>query len=283
MRRIFLGAMFLVILGVCLPGNPTQAQGEKKKQELASTGWGSLSGKVTLDGKIPDIVDLTPAMMKHNDKACCLDPKAKDVEKKDTTWLVDPKTKGVANVVVWIKAPAGTYFPIPKNLKAPQQQVVIDQPHCAFLPRMSAYQPSYFDGMKEIPTGQKLIIKNSSTVPHNVRAIGGIDNPGFNKTVIAGAQINAEFVPQVMPIMINCDLHTWMSARVFAFDHPYYAITKEDGSYSIPQVPAGAEVFLMVFHETGWVLPELKKGRAITLKAGENVQNFEIKAPKAEK
>ncbi len=267
--------------GVGPAGGPT---GPKKKQELASTGWGSLSGKVTLDGDIPAIVDLTKKMMDHADKKCCLDPKAAAVEKIDATWLVDPKTRSVANVVVWIKPPPSTYFPIHDKLKVRKEQIVIDQPHCAYLPRMSAYQPFYFDGKKEVLTGQRLIIKNSSTVPHNVRATGGPDNPGFSKLVIAGGNIEPEFVPQPLPILLNCDIHTWMSAKLFVFDHPYYAITKEDGTYTIPHVPAGAEVFLMVYHEgVGYVLPELKKGRAITLKAGENVHNFEVKAPKAEK
>jgi hypothetical protein len=71
-----------------------------------------------------------------------------------------------------------------------------------------------------------------------------------------------------------------MGARVYVFDHPYYAVSKADGTFAIPQVPAGVEVFLMVHHEdVGWILPERKDGRAVTLKTGKNEMNFEVKSP----
>jgi hypothetical protein len=283
MRRILLSFMALVC--VFLSSNLARGQGKK---ELATTGWGSLSGKVTLDGKIPEgkTEDLLKQMMAHADKACCLNPKAKDIEKTDTTWLVDAKTKGIANVMVWIKAPVGTYFPTHEKLKVRKEEIVIDQPHCAFLPRVSAYQPFYYNGAKEVETGQKLIIRNSATVPHNVRATGGAKNPGFNKTVIATSEITAEFVPQPLPISLNCDLHTWMSAKVFVFDHPYYAKTKEDGTFEIPFVPAGAEVTVMAWHEADGYAVKTKDGektiygQKMTLKEGKNEFNITIAAPK---
>jgi hypothetical protein len=280
MHRILLGSLALAFM--CLPSNLVHGQGGKTP--LVATGWGSLYGKVTLDGKIPDVVDLTPKMKEHVDKACCLDPKALPIEKIDATWLVD-KNKGIANVMVWITPPAKTYFPIHEKLKVRKEEIVIDQPHCAFLPRVSAYQPFYFDGKKEVETGQKLILRNSATVPHNVRATGGgPDNPGFNKTVIAKSEISVTLVPYRLPVLLNCDLHTWMSAKVFVFDHPYYAKTKEDGTFEIPLVPAGAEVTLLAWHEAnGWAIRkegEKLPGQKMTLKEGKNEFNITIAAPK---
>jgi hypothetical protein len=282
MRRILLGSLALALVCLFLPGNLARGQGKKP---LASTGWGSLYGKVTLVGKIPDEVSLIGKMKDHADKACCLDPKALPIEKIDPTWLVD-KNKGIANVMVWIKAPAGTYFPIHEKLKVRKEEIVVDQPHCAFLPRVSAYQPFYFDGAKEVLTGQKLILRNSATVPHNVRATGGAKNPGFNKTVIAKSEITVDFVPQPLPISLNCDLHTWMSAKVFVFDHPYYAKTKEDGTFEIPFVPAGAVVTVMGWHEADGYAVKTKDGektiygQMMMLKEGKNEFNITIAAPK---
>jgi hypothetical protein len=74
-----------------------------------------------------------------------------------------------------------------------------------------------------------------------------------------------------------------MGAKVYVFDHPYYAVTNAKGEFEIPLVPAGAEIRLMGHHdETGYVIrPELKAGRPITIKAGEKmVVNLEIDAPK---
>jgi hypothetical protein len=41
------------------------------------------------------------------------------------------------------------------------------------------------------------------------------------------------------PVHLKCDVHSWMSAWVFVATHPYYAVTKEDGSFSIGDVPPG--------------------------------------------
>jgi hypothetical protein len=280
MFRISGSMVFLALFGLCLP-----AWGQNKKP-LASTGWGSLSGKVTLDGKIPDIVDLTKKMNGHADKACCLAKDAKAIEKIDPTWLVDPKTKGIANVMVWIKAPIGTYFPIHEKLKVRKEEIVIDQPHCAYLPRIAAYQPYFYDGAKEVETGQKLIIRNSSTVPHSAKVLESKKNPGWNKNIIPKGEIEANFVPQPLPITLDCAFHPWMAAKIFVFDHPYYAKTKEDGSFEIPFVPVGAEVTVMGWHEAnGYAVKttdgdKTVYGKKMTLKEGKNEFNFTIEAPK---
>ena len=168
MRRILLGAAALAMLSLLADVQLLHAQ-----EKLKTDGYGSLSGKVTLVGDVPAIVDLVPKMKMHADgPGCCLAPKAKPEEKIDRTWVIDPKTKAVKNVVVWVMPPKDTYFEIPFKLKKRKEKIVIDQPHCAFLPRVSLYQPSYFDGKEMVKTGQELIVRNSATVSHNVRAIG---------------------------------------------------------------------------------------------------------------
>ena len=65
-------------------------------------------------------------------------------------------------------------------------------------------------------------------------------------------------------INIKCDIHPWMSARALVFDHPYVAITKDDGTYEIKNAPEGAELEIVYWHEaTG--KPTAKK---LTLKSG---------------
>src|SRR4051812_40664813 len=100
MRRCFLAAFFA--LAVCTGRAPAQPE------LLPTTGYGSLAGKITMKGQWPEPKDLTKAMM-AKDGACCLSPKMKPEEKIDMTWLVDKKTMGVANVMVWVVAPKGKY------------------------------------------------------------------------------------------------------------------------------------------------------------------------------
>src|SRR5438270_134760 len=85
------------------------AAGSGVLTELASTGWGTLTGKVTYAGDPP-----TP---KEN-----IDPGNKDVknchagaskeELIEQTWIVNKDNKGVENVVIYLRAPEGKYFKI---------------------------------------------------------------------------------------------------------------------------------------------------------------------------
>jgi len=283
MHRILFGVAALALL--CLIGDSTSGRAQEK---LKTNGFGSLSGKVTLDGAIPPVVDLTDKMKIHADKACCLDNKAKPIEKIDQTWIVDPKTKAVQNVMVWVKAPKDTYFEIHPNYMKRKETIVIDQPHCAFLPRVSAFNPVYYDGKEMVATGQQMIIKNSAPVPHNVRAVGHPKyNVGFNRSLPPKTELDAlkdlkpadQLKPQPLPISLQCDIHTWMAGKLFVFDHPYYALTKADGTYEIPFIPAGAEVSIMAWHEgVGWVLTN--KGKSIAIEKDKKHRlDFEVKAP----
>lgn len=281
MHRKLFSAVALALLGLLVDANAGRAQ-----VKLKTNGFGSLSGKATLSGTVPAIVDLYDKMKAHADKDCCLAAKAKLLEKIDTTWIVDPKTKAVANVMVWVKAPANTYLEIHPKLKVRKEKIVIDQPHCAFLPRVSAYNPEYFDGKDMVKTGQELIIKNSAIAGHNVRAIGHPKyNEGFNRNLPPGTELNVTkdpklaLVAQPLPISVQCDIHTWMAGKLFVFDHPYYALTKADGTFEIKDIPAGAQVSIMAWHEgVGWALTN--KGTPITIENGKaHTLDIELKAP----
>jgi hypothetical protein len=64
-----------------------------------------------------------------------------------------------------------------------------------------------------------------------------------------------------------------MSGYARVFDHPYFAVTKPDGTYEIAKVPTGAEVEIVYWHED---LGEPKVLKKITLKP-DNTENIEVK------
>src|SRR5207248_1927486 len=41
------------------------------------------------------------------------------------------------------------------------------------------------------------------------------------------------------PIEYKCSIHPWMNGYVRIFDHPYYAVTDENGNFEIKNAPAG--------------------------------------------
>ena len=51
-----------------------------------------------------------------------------------------------------------------------------------------------------------------------------------------------------MVVPFKCDVHGWMNAYVGVLDHPYFAVTKPDGSFSIPNLPPGSYT-LAAWHE----------------------------------
>ena len=125
---------------------------------------------------------------------------------------------------------------------------------------------------------------NSATVPQNTRATGNTKiqadggNPGFNITLPAGtSKVVDPFLPQPIPVMINCDIHPWMKAWAGVYEHPYVTLTKEDGTFTIPRVPAGATVIVQGYHGGVGFVPG-PKGEEIELKAKENTIEFKIKA-----
>src|SRR5262245_5947428 len=249
-----------------------------KKTEFAATGWGSLKGKVIFEGAIPKLPDLVPQMKEHPDARCCLAGGPKELA--NPAWVIDPKTKALANIVIWLKPPPKQYFPIHADDKARKDIVAIDQPHCAFVPHVVGHYSHYFDGNKLVKSGQQFIVKNSATVRHNVR-FAGFNNAGLNTVIKEGGEMKLELNPEKLPITFQCDFHKWMSARVAVFDHPYFAVSAEDGTFYIPRVPAGAEVNVMAWHEAALYIFG-SGGRKVTLREGENELNFTASVRKAE-
>jgi hypothetical protein len=268
------------------------ALADTERTEVKSNGWARLKGKVTFDGDPPELDDFRDSMAGNKDKAFCLKG-----DTEDPTWIVG-KDKGVANVVVWVRPPKGQYFPIPDDLKKRTDVVKMDQPYCAFKPHGVVLFPSYWNprtGSQE-RTGQVFKILNSAPIAHNILWSGTpVINSGENvltppckdgkpsEHVVAArtGRIGREEL-----IHINCNLHLWMRGWAWAFEHPYHALTKTDGTFDIPKLPAGAEMSLLAWHEGAspqWLLPERRgrrEGIALPpLKDGE-VREFNFKVRK---
>lgn len=75
--------------------------------------------------------------------------------------------------------------------------------------------------------------------------------------------------------VMQCGFHAYMESWGLAIEHPYYAITGPDGSFSLDEVPPGDYVLMAWHPQTG---PMLQQN--ITVKAGETATaSFEFKAP----
>ena len=219
--------------------------------------WGTVKGSVIWGGdKLPERM---PLDLKENpDKKVCL---AKG-NLLDETWIVNPKNKGLKHTFVWLAPKDKTAeMPIHPDLKAIKvKAVVIDQPLCMFIPHAIALRE-----------GQDLIAKNTSGISHNYKWSGHPDvNPGGNVLLPPNAvKVINDLKADRLPVSVECNIHPWMKGWVRIFNHPYYAVTDENGSFEFKNAPAG-EWQLMVWHGSGgWRGgAKGKNGETITIKAG---------------
>jgi plastocyanin len=115
---------------------------------------------------------------------------------------------------------------------APTPNAVLDQVGCRYTPHVQA-----------VTVGTPLGILNNDAVFHNVHANrqeGDRQVTVFNLAM----PMKGQKLPTVMKkpgvIKVRCDAgHTWMSAYVHVFDHPYFAVTDQNGAFVIKDVPPG--------------------------------------------
>ena len=232
--------------GVCL-GPALEAQ---------EGAWGTVKGSIVWGG--PEAPPRLALDLKENaDKAACL----KNGMILEETWVVHPKTKGLRYAFVWLAAPKGKDLPIHPDLKEPKEKkVVMDQPVCMFLPHAIA--------MRE---GQTLVAKNTSNISHNFKWSGHPDvNPGNNVLLPPNTEkVIDDLKADRLPVSIECNIHPWMRGWVRVFNHPYYAVTDENGKFELKNAPAG-EWQLMVWHGSGGWLggAKGKNGQPINISAG---------------
>jgi len=185
-----------------------------------------------------------------------LDPKCAAMHKDGLErWQLHVKDGGLADVLVYVKSGLKGTFPPPADA------ALLDQKGCDYHPHMLAMR-----------TGQPLKIRNSDDTLHNIhpRPQG---NPEFNLgQARQGMESTRQFDKAEVMIPVGCDVHPWMRAFISVFDHPFFTVSKEDGTFEIKGLPAG-EYEIEAFH--GKLKSQAQK---VTVKDGESATlNFTFK------
>ncbi len=202
-----------------------------------------ISGQVVVTGTPPAPKEITAASADVNCGKLRTEPAL-------TRTYVVSKDGGLANVVVYLKSGlSGKTFP------APQDPILIDQKGCMYEPYVSAAM-----------VGQKINIRNSDPVMHNVNAGTPKNNKGFNFSQVTAGQVNPRvFDNPELGIKLICNVHSWMVAYVSVLDNPFFAVTDKDGKFTIKgDLPDGKYTF-EAFHQ----------------KAGATTQEIEVKGGQA--
>lgn len=238
-------------------GDDDEGNGEVvEKKPLETTGWAdNWTGTITYDGTPPAPLPLDI----NKEQDICHSPAA--VKGGDTvahTWMVNASNKGVKNAVVFLELlDRNTFFKIKDEDKTLKEAPYLDQPYCAYRPHVTGYFASFYENGKERKrTGKELQLYNTSATKHNIKFIdvsaAAPEQPGSINLDPDPKKLNPREVklyPQKSPIGVKCDIHPWMQGYVWVFDHPYFAITDDDGKFTMPRVPTGKEVRVVVWHE----------------------------------
>lgn len=112
----------------------------------------------------------------------------------------------------------------------------MDQKQCSFIPRVVI-----------VPAGGTVEFLNSDRLLHNVRSVGK-ENPPFNRAQPHARSISFTF-KQPELLRVDCDLHSWMRGWVVVAEHPFYAVTNEQGEFTLENVPRG-KYTLQVWQES---------------------------------
>lgn len=200
--------------------------------------WGNLAIRFTYGGNAPE-----PSKLELNKDMDFCGP----FDLRDESLLVDPKSKGIGNVVVWLDEKKSGRDPEVHEsyAKELEKEVVVANAKCRFVPHVQTMR-----------VGQTLRITNEDDIAH-AAAVYFLKNPPVSAQIVpTGDDVRKDLVAELIPCSIKCPIHAWMGGYLLIKDHPYVGVSDAEGNVVIENIPAGEWTF-RVWHETAGYLDEV--------------------------
>jgi plastocyanin len=129
------------------------------------------------------------------------------------------------NVFIYVKDGLGN-----KLYAAPSTPVSMDQKGCRYIPHVIGAM-----------VGQQVKFTNSDPTMHNVHMVpqvSGNDAVDISEAPMSGNDIRVFHAPELM-LPVRCNNHPWMQAFINVVSNPFFAVSDQDGHFSIKGLPPG--------------------------------------------
>ena len=230
---ISIGALLSLLLG-CNNSTPPKPPRHPTPLDLSTVG--TISGIVHFDGSVPE-----QSVLQLGGWSECAAQHTGIVYAGDI--LV---TNGrLQNALVYIKDGLGE-----RVFAVPEEPLENDQKGCVFLPRIMALQ-----------VDQQIRYLNSDPMAHNVHGLPRNSSHWNFSLGLKGTSRSITIDAEEVGIEVKCDIHGWMRSYLGVFDHPYFALSDQNGAFRLHNVPPG-EYTITAWHERFGV-----RSRTVTLPA----------------
>ena len=129
--------------------------------------------------------------------------------------------KPIANAVVFVQEPASLHS------AAASSAAIMDQFNKTFVPEMLP-----------IPVGTQVRFPNRDQIRHHVYSFSRPKR--FELPLYKGEDAPPVLFDKPGVVKIGCNIHDWMSAIILVLPNDRFAVTKEDGTFTLPSLDAGA-------------------------------------------
>ncbi len=220
-----LAALALVVTVGCGGGggsdSPSQQSGSHSGSSTTTAGGGGSTGSAKITGSVQFAGTApTPAKIKMD-----ADPRCKIVDAADglANDVVVNTNSTLKWVFVYVKSGLEG-----KSYNPPSEPVVLNQEGCRYEPHMFG-----------IMANQPLKILNSDDTLHNIHSLAK-NSKQFNLAMPRkGMELTKKFSDAEVMVRIKCDVHPWMETWAGVMSHPFFAVTGDDGAFSLDGLPAG--------------------------------------------
>jgi Carboxypeptidase regulatory-like domain len=187
--------------------------------KVSAAGGGSISGSVKLSGTAPHMKGIDMS----KDPYCVKQHENNPVKMEN---VVVGSSGGLQNVVLYITE--GLSSDAASTLSS--EEPTVDQHNCMYVPHVIA-----------LDVNQKFKVTTTDQTTHNIHPLPapGTGNIGWNKSQPPGAPPIETSWKAPEAISVKCNIHPWMHGWHVVVKGPY-AITDENGSYTIKNVPPGS-------------------------------------------